>query len=214
MIDIKQTLERYLESVNQLEFKVYHENVMREIISSYDGEHSKIINDWLGYGGFYKGIGNDLYDYNGYIIKKSNEIVAFVSFEGPFEGEFEPVEIILDRDYFLNLKLEIPEIVDFDPFSLFVTFDFSNDKGFMEFSAQYFLEDKMIELHKLMNQDKMVIFQDYYRSKIHSNIQKLDLCQNVEQYWSAYCQENQLRYYISTEFFEITSLDYSIDKMS
>ena len=212
MVDIKQILERILAFVNEIEFTVYHENVMREIRSSYDGEHSKIINDWLGYGGFFNSLGNDLYDYNGKIIKKDNEIIAFVSFFGPFEGEFDSIEIILDRDYFVNLKLEIPEIVEFDPFSLLVSFDYSKDKEFVSFTALYL--NGMIEINSLFDQKRMIIFQDYFKSIIHSNVQRLDLDQNIKQYWSAYCQENQLRYYIHSEFLEILNLDYSIENIT
>ncbi len=210
MVDIKQTLELYLESVGQIEFTVYQENVMREIRSSYNGEHSEVIDNWLGYGGFYNCLGNDLYDYNGKIIKKGNEIIAFVSLNGPFEGEFESIEFILDQDYFSNLKIEIPEIQEFDHSSLLVSFDYCEDEGFVGFTATYYDGDTIVEIERLMNKVQLLSFQNFYKTRIHSNLQRLDLHENIKQYWSANCHENHLRFHIHSEFIEITNIDYSI----
>lgn len=51
MHNIKEILQKTLIAEDKIVFKVYFENVMREIYSSYDGEHSKVINDWIGYYG-------------------------------------------------------------------------------------------------------------------------------------------------------------------
>lgn len=76
MTDNPEILKVVISKENQITFRVFHENVMREVDSSYNGEYSQIINDWLGYGGLYNSIGNEYYNYNGEITLVENPVAS------------------------------------------------------------------------------------------------------------------------------------------
>ena len=214
MNDIREILEYVISVDGQITFSVFHQNVMREVDSSYHGEYSQIINDWLGYGGFYNSIGNEYYDYNGKIIVIENQIVALVSFEGPFEGEFEPIDVKMTTDIFFELysrDIDGLEKEKFDPEALYISFDFCEEKGFSGFTANYYAEDdKLIEFHNLMDSKQIDKFQNYFRILIYSNIPRLEFVQNIKENWIACCEENKLEYSITTEYIEFSNLEFSI----
>lgn len=213
MNDIREILEKVLSTDGRISFKVYYENGMREVNSSYDGEYSQVVDDWLGYGGLYNSIGNEYYDYDGEISIVDNEIIAQISFNGPYEGEFEPTEIHKDwgvlNDFFSrNLKkFEIDEI---DPTDFYVSFYHSENEGFLEFIVNYCVESgAKLEINNLLIDEQLIQLKNIYKTIIHSNIPTLDIGQDVIQNWSAQCEENQLRYSMYTECIKFQNLDFS-----
>ena len=208
MHNIKEILQKTLITEDKIVFKVYFENIMREINSSYDGEHSKVINDWIGYYGLCYSIQNDLYDYDGEVFLRGEDIVAKISFNGPFEGELELLEIMTDPGFLSN---ELDKHITFDVENLYVSFYYSSEAGFQDFAFYYVSEDKHIEFRDLVNDEQMNRLLNFYKTQIYANVPSLDIIQNVKQNWSVNCQENRLQYSIYTDYFEIHNLSFEIE---
>ncbi len=211
---LKDKIQAALSEIGEITFKVYLELVMRVVELNYHGEHANEIKDWIAYGGLYQSIGNDLYNFNGKIIKEGDDIAAWVRFNRPFEGEFEPIEIFTD----LNLLKEIVSgfsnsvsIETLDPQSLYVSFEYSEDEGFSSFTATYLPEDNSsVAFHELLNEDQMLKLQGYFKEIIIANVPRLDVSQNINQHWVAECAENNLRYGISKDYFKVEDLDFEL----
>lgn len=214
MNDIQRFLNKILSDDGVITFKVSHENSMREIESSYNGEHSKEINNWLGYGGLYDALDNEYYDYHGKITINGNAIEAQIRFEGPFEDEFENVQIKINEDEFTKLfsnELEKLSIVNYNPEAFYLSFDYSYSDGFSGFTANYYTEsNKLIELQNIMSPDQIIQLQNYCKTRIYSNIPRLNIVQNVNQHWIATCEENKMQFSIFTDYITISNFDFSI----
>jgi hypothetical protein len=207
-MDLKDKIYAVLSETQTIKFKVSHEIAMREIEIDYAGEYSDSIKDWIGYGGLYKSIQNEYYDYEGKIILEENNIVVWVGFNGPFDGEFESVNLSLDTDI-TSSQLNIMEIESVDLKSLYVSFDYSPDDIFTNFTAIYLNNSETYILNEFLNIEQISSLKDYCKDVILSNIPSLNVSQRVNQNWIAMCEDNVVSYSICTDFFKVDNLDFS-----
>jgi hypothetical protein len=203
MENLKNKVEKILQ-VNIIEFElIYHHKGHFIDITGAD-EIKDDLETWIGYEVLIEYlVGKDiLYNFSGSFVLKEDKILIYVSFTGPYEGEFESVELPIDNIFSNeNIKKDIEKVIstEIDLSELSVQFCFDESDDFKYFDISYWSETRnWIELTENLSLESISYVKTFLTDYIKSNVPRLNLPSEIEQEYYAECEENTIRYYINS----------------
>ena len=134
MDNLKKKIEEILR-VNKINFKLYYHHKGHEIDINGADEIKDDLESWIGYDVLNEYlIGRDIYyNFSGSFILLDDKIMIFLSFVGPYEGEFDPVELPIES-IFSNeiIKKDLESVIStkIDFSELYVQFGYDESEDF------------------------------------------------------------------------------------
>jgi hypothetical protein len=148
-----------------------------------------------------------LYNYSGSFILKESKIFVSISFKGPYNGEFEQVELPIDlvfSDESLKAALLKAITTEIDFSELFMQFGYDEDEGFEYFNLTYWdKNNKDIDMVEKLGVETITKIKEVVEMSIIDNVPCLILPPDLIQNYYAECEENSIRYIISSSDLEI-----------
>jgi hypothetical protein len=209
MKNLKKKIEEVLR-VNKIDFTLNYHHKGHEINIIGADEINGDLESWIGYEVLNEYlIGRDiLYNFGGTFILQNNKIMIYLSFEGPYEGEFDPVELQIES-IFSNeiIKKDVESVIatKIDYSELFVQFGYDESEDFKYLDVSYWNEEgKCIELIEKLNAESILYLKDTLKEYTVSKVPCLNLPPEIDQYYYSECEENRIKYYINTSDMCIT----------
>jgi hypothetical protein len=163
------------------------------------------LESWIGYDVLNEYlIGRDIYyNFSGAFILQNDKIMISISFSGPYEGEFEAVELPVDQIFSEeSVKKDLENVIsaEIDFSELYVQFGYDESEGCKYLDVNYFNETSgnWIELTQTLSVESMTHLKEFIKDYIPSNVPSLNLPKEIEQEYYAECEENKIQYYISS----------------
>ena len=203
MENLKNKVEEILR-VNKIDFKLFYHHKGHEIDINGADEIKDDLESWIGYDVLNEYlIGRDIYyNFSGSFILQDDKIMIYLSFVGPYEGEFESVELPLDLIFAdENVKKDLEKVIStkIDYSELFVQFGYDESDNFKYFNMMYWNEQSdCIELTENLSMESITQVKDIVKDYIQSNVPSLNLPTDIRQEYYAECEENRIQYYISS----------------
>jgi len=209
MKKLRKKIEEILR-VNKIDFTLNYHHKGHEININGADEIKDDLESWIGYEVLNEYlIGRDIYyNFSGSFILQDDKIMMNLSFKGPYEGEFEPVELpiesILSNEI---IKKDVESVISakIDYSELFVQFGYDVSEDFKFLNVSYWNEEgKCIELIEKLSAESISYLKDTLKEYTISNVPCLNLPTEIDQYYYAECEENRIKYYINTSDMCIT----------
>ncbi len=209
MKNLKKKIEEILR-INKIDFTLNYHHKGHEININGADEINDDLESWIGYEVLNEYlIGRDIfYNFGGSFILQNNKIMIYLSFEGPYEGEFKPVELPIES-IFSNeiIKKDVESVIStkIDYSELFVHFEYDESEDFKYLDVSYWSEEgKCIELIEKLSAESISYLKDTLKEYTVSNVPCLNLPTEIDQYYYSECEENRIKYYINTSDMCIT----------
>ena len=203
MGNLKNKVEEILR-VNKIEFdlKYHHKGHFVDITGA--DQIKDDLESWIGYDFLTEYLVNKdiFYNFSGSFTMHDDKLIICISFTGPYDGEFESVELPLDLIFAdENVKKDIEKLIsteiDFSELSVQFGYDESQDFNYLDVS--YWNEtSKWIELTQNLSLESISHIKDFVKDYIKSNVPSLNLPREIEQDYYAECEENTICYYIKS----------------
>ena len=166
------------------------------------------LESWIGYDFLTEYlVSKDIfYNFSGSFILQDDKIMICISFTGPYDDEFESVELPVDLIFANeNAKKDLEKVIsgEIDFSELFVQFGYDESEGFKHLDVSYRNEtSKWVELTQSLNSESISHIKDFLEDYIRSNVPSLNLPIEIEQAYYAECDQNTIQYSInSSEMF-------------
>ena len=167
------------------------------------GEFKNELEEWIAYSGLaeYLVSRNIFYAFSGCIYLEGDEIMVSVQFDGPYDEEFENAIIEIDKSMLATIIGDDPLKQPFDDFNIdefYIQFEYDQDKGYLGFSADYYVENRFVEFQDIFVEQQIERLKNICEQHVLSNVPTLDVPSDLPQYWSASCDQGSVSYSIST----------------
>jgi hypothetical protein len=203
MENLKKKVQEIL-AVNTIDFDLQYHHKGHFITITGADEIKSNLENWIGYEALIQYlIGKDiLYNFSGSFELNEGDILIYVSFTGPYEDEFEPVElpiesIFFDDDIERDLKSVISMEINYS--ELFIKFGFDETQDFNYLEIYYWDENSNdIQLTEKLTRNSINYIRNFIKMFLNNNVPRLNLPREIEQDYYAECEENTIRYYINS----------------
>jgi hypothetical protein len=203
MESLKNKVEEIL-LINRIDFDLQYHHKGHFININGADEIKDDLENWIGYEALIQYlIGKDiLYNFSGSFLLNEGKILIYVSFTGPYEDEFEPVELPIESIFSDdNIESDLKSIIslEIDYSELFIKFGFDETENFSYFDIYYWDENSNdIQLTEKLTLNSINYIKDFIKKFVNNNVPSLNLPRDIEQDYYAECEENTIRYYINS----------------
>jgi len=172
------------------------------------GEFQIELEEWIAYSGLAEYlVSKDIYyEFSGVIYLEEDETIISVKFDGPYDEEFEKLVINIDNETLLEVigtdTLKQP-FNNYNSDEFFIQFEYDESQGFLSFSADYYDDNRWIDLKDVFVDGQIERLKKLCEQSVLSNLPTLDVPLELTQDWSASCDQNSVKYSITTGFLKI-----------
>jgi len=204
----KEKLTLKINEIGDISFSVLFHHKGHHVNLPDLGEFQIELEEWIAYSGLAQYlVSKDIYyEFSGIIYLEEDEIIISVKFDGPYDEEFEELVINVDNETLAEVigtdTLKQP-LNSFNCDEFFIQFEYDESQGFLNFSADYYDDNRWIDLKDVFVDGQIERLKKLCEQRVQSNLPTLDVPLELTQDWSASCDQNSVKYSITTGFLKI-----------
>lgn len=199
----KDKLLRNIKKIGDISFDVFLHHKGHHVELPDLGEFKDELEEWIAYSGLAEYlVSKDIYyAFSGTIYLDEEEVMVSVKFSGPYDDEFENTLIEIDNSTLAHITgdetLKQP-LNDFNSDEFFIQFEYDQEQGYLDFSADYYVENGFIDFQDIFIDQQIERLKSLCEQHVLSNVPTLNVPSDLPQYWSASCDQGSVSYSIST----------------
>lgn len=204
----KEKLTLKINEIGNISFSVFFHHKGHHVDLPDLGNFKDELEEWIAYSGLAEYlVSKDIYyEFSGAIYLEDDEIFISVQFNGPYDEEFEEMVINIDNETLLEVigtdTLKQP-LNNYCSDEFFIQFEYDESQGFLSFSADYYDDNRWIDIKDVFVDGQIERLKKLCEQSVLSNLPTLDVPLELTQDWSASCDQNSVKYSITTGFLKI-----------